>query len=209
MVSEVDFLVRFLEIRKKGDPLLLPKVEVSLQNKASRVLMLLLLILGIVSTTSNSIAQDESSETTLPKKYSELNLMAGTFLPYGIYGVRDNYPALWLRYGHNMGSWRIDYTFHYINAEGVTWYSAAIGAGGIVDLYESLRCAFYVGLNFHYYKPSPTNIRELDWVRSTGFHMGASPMVNISGPMYLRSDFQMNFGPGQSLFAGLGVSYLF
>jgi hypothetical protein len=144
-----------------------------------------------------------------PRKYSEIGIGAGEFLPFGIFGVRNDYPAIWARYGHNLGTWRVDWVFHHVSAEGVTWYNLSIGLGGIMDLYDITRVAFYIGPSLNYYKGLPTTLRELPWTFSTGMHVGMSPIVLVAGPVYFRGDFQMNFGPGQSLYAGLGFSYLY
>ena len=174
-----------------------------------RIFLVILLVFLIMKPAKGQEAESNQPLEEYPRKYSEIGVAGGEFLPFGIFGVRNDYPALWARYGHNLGSWRVDWVFHHVNAEGVTWYRLSIGIGGIMDLYDITRMAFYIGPSFNYYKGLPTNIRELPWTFSTGMHVGMSPIVLIAGPVYIRGDFQMNFGPGQSLYAGLGLSYLY
>jgi hypothetical protein len=45
------------------------------------------------------------------------------------------------------------------------------------------------------------------WSTGTGWHYGGGSTLPIAGPILLRFDFKSRFGPGNSLYVGVGIVY--
>src|SRR5512135_1935769 len=57
----------------------------------------------------------------------DTSALAGAFLPFGIVGVRDSYPAWAVMFSHPSAIARVEYGFMDIDAKGVKMYSGSIG----------------------------------------------------------------------------------
>lgn len=136
-----------------------------------------------------------------------INASYGRFLPYGIYGVRDVYPYWGFRFGHPFGQGTgVEWSGTHINAKSVSFYSGSVSLVFPSEL-ESWKFLPYVGLDVHYYS-GKTNLGELPFSTSMGFHIGVSPLIEF-GNVALRFDFKFNFNPGRSLNVGSGLQYTF
>jgi len=131
----------------------------------------------------------------------------GRFLPNGIYGVRSVVPFWAFRYGHPFMGQGLEWSAHHINSDGVTFYTGSLSLTFPSEL-ESWKFIPYLGLDTSYYS-GHTNVRELPFSTSVGFHLGVAPILDINPLVSLRFDFKFNFNPGRSLNVGAGLQFNF
>lgn len=136
-----------------------------------------------------------------------LGLYGGRFLPEGIYGVRDLYPYWGARYGHKI--WGIDpeLSSFFVDALGVNLTDVALSIAFPFD-YEGISYRPFIGGDLYYYR-GHTNLRELPYSTTSGFHMGLSPVLKVTDRLAIRVDFKLNFGPGVSLMVDGGLETYF
>ena len=98
-------------------------------------------------------------------------------------------------------------TATFVNAHRVNFYSAS---ASLTDRSEfgTFTYLSYFGMDVHYFS-GKTNRRQLQYVTSLGFHLGISPMIEITPNLAIRADFKYNLGPGQSLIVGTGLMVSF
>lgn len=159
------------------------------------------------SLHQNSYAQMQSEESGKSRfqQRREFGFHAGGFLPYGIYGVRDQYPMWGGRYGHPFRIWRLEWGGYFTSAKGVRLYNGSVSWTFDLDIYD-VKLLPFVGGDVYYYS-GKTNIRTLPFVITYGGHIGLSPYFVINNMWAMRADFKYNFSPGNSLYAGIGFAY--
>ncbi len=135
------------------------------------------------------------------------NMSGGRFLPNGIYGVRDVYPYWGMRFGHPYGTTGVEWAFTHIHAKGVTFYTGSLSLAFPSEI-ESWKFIPFVGMDTHYFS-GKTNRRELPFSTSVGFHLGFSPIIELTPLVSIRADFKFNFNPGQTLHVGGGLQFNF
>lgn len=113
-----------------------------------------------------------------------------------------------MSYARDLGDFRPSVSFASFNSRGVTFYQAGLSFGGIVEAHD-FQVEWYAGASGNYYKPKPTNRRTFGFTFINGVHLGLAPRFLITDTLFVRSDFHMSFNPGQSLYVGLGLAYLF
>ncbi len=158
-------------------------------------------------TDSSRGAQDDSKKVESNEGHPYIHLSGGRLLPYGIFGVRDIYPYWGALFGHPFGGTSLEWGFAHIHAKGVTFHTGSISLAFPSEL-ETMKFIPFIGLDIHYYS-GKTNLRSLPFSSSGGFHLGVSPIMDISPLVALRADFKLNFNPGQSLHVGGGLQLNF
>ena len=129
----------------------------------------------------------------------------GRLLPFGVVGVRDNYPMWGLWFSHPSEVSQIEYGFLAANTKGVTWYNLSVGLRIDFDVVKAVQGYFTLGANAYYYKRKRTQLRTFDFVPSGGVHLGFGMMQEISNGYFFRADCKFAFGPGKTLYVGLGL----
>ena len=132
-------------------------------------------------------------------------LTVGTFLPYGIFGVRDQYPMWGFRFGHPFRIWRLEWGFLNANAKGVTWYSGSLSVALEAKVDDILLIPFF-GVDYHYYS-GRTATQTVPFFSTFGGHIGMSPTVMLSDELAARADVKYGFGPGNHLYVGVGFEF--
>lgn len=143
-----------------------------------------------------------------PSSHTNLvGVHAGRLLPFGVYGVRDIYPYFGLRFGHQIGGQDFEWSTAFVHAKGVRFYSGSVSLTFPSEL-EGFKFLPFLGLDMHYYS-GRTRTRTLPFSTSGGFHLGVSPLIEITSSVALRADFKFNFNPGRTLHVGgcLQVSF--
>ncbi len=142
-----------------------------------------------------------------PSPGRSVSLFAGRLLPYGVYGVRNIYPYWGLRYGHRLSFAEPEYALFFVNDRSVRFYTASASLTFRFS-YGDLDLIPYFGVDVHHYS-GHTNIRQLPFVTEVGGHVGCSPLFRLGGEVYLRADFKLNYGPGNTLNVGGGLIYYY
>jgi hypothetical protein len=137
-----------------------------------------------------------------------INAFYGKMLPFGVYGVRDTYPFWGARYSHQI--WGIDpeYSAYFVNSGNVNFYTGSASIAFPEELDKGISYRPFLGGDFHYYS-GHTVSKKLPFTQTFGFHLGCSPIVEITPKLALRVDFKFNFGPGLVLDVGTGLSTSF
>jgi hypothetical protein len=139
--------------------------------------------------------------------YYDATVTFGRFLPFGIVGVRDNYPMWGVMFSHPSPLGLVEYQFYRAKAEGVTIYSGVFGLRWDFSLYDAIDGFFGIGADAYYYQRKPTSRREFDFVSSGGTDLKWGAYFPIADALRLRSDFKFNVGPGKTFFVGIGLQY--
>jgi hypothetical protein len=132
-----------------------------------------------------------------------LGLFGGRFLPDGIYGARDVYPYWGVRYSRKMFSLNPEFAATSINAGNVNFYTASASLAFPSEIASFAYFPFF-GVDVNYFS-GHTVSRKLNYVTSLGFHVGVSPIVEITSTLSLRVDLKLNFNPGNFLNVGAGL----
>ncbi|OFZ18556.1 MAG: hypothetical protein A2Z20_10545 [Bdellovibrionales bacterium RBG_16_40_8] len=141
-------------------------------------------------------------------KNLKFSSLVGTFLPFGIVGVRDNYHFWNVAFSHPTRVTRIEYSLNTFNTKQVHLYNLAVGPRIDYKAFDSFHGYYLVGLDGYYYQRKPSNLtREFPYYRQGGIHLGFGAFLHLAGNFVLRTDFKFGFSPGQSLFAGIGLEY--
>lgn len=155
------------------------------------------------ASAANKPAESKGVESKAATWYG--GFTHGRFLPNGIYGVRSIYPFWAFRFGHPFMGQGLEWSLHHINSDGVTFYTGSISLTFPSEL-ESWKFIPYLGLDTSYYH-GHTNVHELPFSTSVGFHLGVAPVLDINSLLSLRFDFKFNFNPGRSLNVGAGLQF--
>ena len=122
----------------------------------------------------------------------------GKMLPYEVYGVRDVYSFWGMRYSHKFYDIEPEYSIKMINAKSVNFYTASASLSSHEKLEDWTFIPFF-GADMHYYRGHTKTKRLPYWTTSFGFHVGFSPVIEITDRISLRVDFKFNFNPGMQL----------
>jgi len=141
--------------------------------------------------------------------YMDASLTFGRFLPFGIVGVRSNYPMWGVMFSHGSVLGQVEYQFYSAKAEGVTLYEGAFGLRWDFRLFDAIDGFWGIGVDTYYYQRKRTTSREFAYVTSGGTDLKWGAYFPIVGEFRLRSDFKFNMGPGKSFYVGLGLQYRF
>ncbi len=150
--------------------------------------------------------------------HHEISIFAGSLLPFGIPGVRQEYPNWGLRYVHPLQIWHTEYSMIAANAEGVTFFQGSLSIRYDLKLNELATFLVYVGVDLNLYKRSPTivwtpdltqqvDLIEYDYNSVLGGHVGLAMVTPISEFIHIRGDCKMAGNPGSMLFAEIGLVF--
>jgi len=174
----------------------------------------LLLHLILAGLALPSQAQEASSGNA--NSYFDLGLKTGSFLPYGIEGVRELLPIWGLKVGHSVSrTLALEYDLDIASAKGVSYYLAYFSLRHDFVVGNALPLFVLIGVDAHYFKRKSSigsvtgTVTDFDYRLSTGWHAGFGTETLIYGDLFFRTDVRMGFSPGRQLTATLGVIYRF
>ncbi len=172
------------------------------------------LFITFIALPSPSFAQEAGAGN--PNSYFDLGLKTGSFLPYGIEGVRELLPIWGVRLGHSVSpTLALEYDLDIAHAKGVSYYLAYFSLRHDFVVGDALPLFVLIGVDAHYYKRKSTigsvtgTVTDFDYRLSTGWHTGFGTETLIYGDLYFRGDVRMGFSPGRQLSANLGITYRF
>jgi hypothetical protein len=140
-------------------------------------------------------AQDDSRAST------ELGVHSGPLLPSRISGVREIVPGWGLRASFPTGRGVFETDSFFGRGSGIEFNSLALDYR--LDVANSyLPVHFLLGLHVDQYKGVGK-----PWTVASGWHYGGGTSLKIAGPLSMRVDFKSRFGPGDSLYVGVGFVY--
>lgn len=177
----------------------------------------LIFVMGLLYLTPNVWAQGAQSEQKVNPNgvtwdtmdYYDASLTFGVFLPFGIVGVRSNYPMWGAMFSHPSVLGQVEYQFYSAKAEGVTLYSGVLGLRWDFRLFDALDGFFGVGADMYYYQRKATSRRQFEFVSSGGTDLKWGVYFPIVGDLKFRSDFKFNMGPGKTFYVGIGFQQRF
>ncbi len=165
--------------------------------------------------TSEVLAQSTQSQRTVNSQgitwdsmdYYDASLTFGVFLPFGIAGVRSNYPMWGVMFSHPSVLGQVEYQFYSAKAEGVTLYSGVLGLRWDFRLFDAIDGFFGIGADMYYYQRKATQRRQFEFVTSGGTDLKWGAYFPLVGGLRFRSDFKFNMGPGKTFYVGIGLQY--
>ncbi|NQZ01540.1 MAG: hypothetical protein HRT45_12830 [Bdellovibrionales bacterium] len=141
--------------------------------------------------------------------YYDVSLTAGRFLPFGVIGVRDNYPMWAIAGGIPSALGIVELEYGNIQGEGVIWHQGSLGLRWDFDIFSALEGYLGIGANAIYYKRRRTILREFDFVNAGGYHLRWGVFQPVTDSFRIRADFKFNSNPGRTLYVGLGFNLRF
>lgn len=176
-------------------------------QKSNLVSIFVLLVLTISSSRSfaQEADQERNSEKSPFQQRLGFGITAGTFLPYGIFGVRDQYPMWGVRFGHPFRIWRLEWAGLFAAAKGTEFYTGSLSIAFEAKVDDVLLIPF-LGGDIHYYT-GITTTRDLPFRSTFGGHIGLSPTLIVNDDLAARADIKYGFGPGNHLYVGVGLEY--
>lgn len=172
------------------------------------IICLLALILVTPSFAQNNTAQAGG--------YFDLGIKSGSFLPYGIEGVRDLLPMWGIKLGHSVSdTLALEYDIDMAHAKGVSYFLGYFSLRHDFAIGKALPAFFLLGVDAHFYKRRDSygeitgRLTEYDFQFSSGWHLGFGTETVIYGDILFRSDFRMGFSPGRQLVVSLAGVYRF
>lgn len=152
-------------------------------------------------------AQEQREKLDASERNYEFFPHSGAFLPYGIYGVRDQYPYFGFKIGHPFRIWRLEWEANFVNAKAVSYYNGALSLLLRTKL-DFITMNFTFGPDVHYYKGIVIGADvDQPFRLAAGWHFGFGPELEISPTLKLRGDFKYSYSPGNTLFAGIGLVF--
>lgn len=139
--------------------------------------------------------------------YADFSVTAGRFLPFGIVGVRDNYPMWGLFAAHPSPLGLIEYGFLSARGEGVILYNGSLGLRWDFGIFDVLEGFFSIGGNYFLYQRKRTTRTTFEFQQTGGYYIGWGVFQPISDSLRVRADFKFNSGPGRTLYVGLGLNF--
>lgn len=169
------------------------------------ILLFVILLYSFSSWPAEPVAEEKDK----PSRW-DWGASVGTFLPYGIVGVRDEYPSWAIQAAHPFKGLILEYQYLGINAKAVTFHnvSVAFRFDGDMALSEKnkddvLRYFFTLGADENYYKRKPSSI-EFPYVSVPGMHFGGGFYFQIFDSLYMRFDMKYMISPANSVYVGIG-----
>lgn len=186
-------------------------------NMAVKVLAKFLFAAGLLCLGSKTWAQGSQNQRRInphgvtwdTMDYYDASLTFGVFLPFGITGVRSNYPMWGAMFAHPSVLGQVEYQFYSAKAEGVTLYSGTLGLRWDFRLFDAIDGFFGVGADMYYYQRKATRRRQFEFVTSGGTDLKWGVYFPITGGLSFRSDFKFNMGPGKTFYVGVGFQQRF
>jgi hypothetical protein len=166
--------------------------------------LIMILFLAFFANSFDVFAQTSQEETQgQPRRGFELGINVGPFLVSGISGVREILPFAGVRYSMPFRKMHFEATGLSGRAEGTEYH--LIDAGIRIDLaYDFISYFLLLGGDYHYWKRVPTEWQEFPYRSGNGWHTGFGFYYPISDVFSFRNDFKLNFGPGTSMYIGVG-----
>jgi opacity protein-like surface antigen len=132
----------------------------------------------------------------------QFGIHSGPLLPSRIAKVREILPSWGLKFVIPTSKGTLEPDLLMSNAKGVTYYSGSLGARLNVGS-DDLPVHFILGVHADYFKPP-----ERDWRYAGGWYSGGGISQSLTESLLARADFRYRFGPGQSLYVGVGLMWV-
>ncbi|MCB9025029.1 MAG: hypothetical protein H6625_01820 [Bdellovibrionaceae bacterium] len=163
--------------------------------------------------SSNSIAQINEDTTAneivnyADSQFYEMGGQMGNLLPFGISGVRDNYPLVGILYSHPTVYGNLEYILSSAKAKGVSWYEGLLSLRIDYTVYDFFSGYFRLGAQGVHYQGDYSETGNNNFETSYGSHFGFGSYFQMAGPYWGRVDFKFGFGPGNTLNITAGIIY--
>lgn len=160
-------------------------------------------------------AQDAQAEdNSSGRSYFDLGLKTGSFLPYGIEGVRELLPMWGVRLGHPVSeTLAFEYDVDIAYAKGVQYFLGYLSLRHDFAVGRVLPLFFNIGFDAHYYKRADTygeitgRRTEYPFKFSSGWHLGFGSETQIYHDFYFRADVRLGLSPSRQLTVSIGITY--
>ena len=141
--------------------------------------------------------------------YADVSVTLGRFLPFGVVGVRDNYPMWGLNFAHPTVLGSLEWDFYSLRGEGVILYNGGLGLRWDFGVFNAIDGFFGFAANVFHYKRLRTTRRTFPFYTSGGWALKWGVFQPITDDFRLRADFKFNSGPGRTLYTGIGFNVKF
>jgi|GEM_PF-1951957 len=197
-----------------------PLLEVAILLLMNRTPFLLFIATLTFATTSMAQYQPRPSSqqrtegtNMIPHRATyDIGAKVGSFLPYGIVGVRNLLQNWGVRLGHSIGPrLRLEYSGDFADQKGVKFYSAYASLRYNFRVLDTLPMYALFGGDVHHYKRINTRVQNLSFPFETvaGYHVGLGAEYNLFSGIFARADVRMGFRPGRQVSANIGLSWRF
>ncbi len=170
------------------------------------ILLFILLGAGRAVAQSQSVVTEKDSEVAKagpndPNNSYDIGLHFGPLLPNRISKVRDIIPGWGVRLAAPTAKGIFELELYHGQGSGIVYRTASFDYRlDIPNPY--LPTHFILGMHADLYSPP-----NLDSRYAGGWHYGGGITEEIAGPLLLRADFKYRYGPGESLYVGVGLLY--
>jgi hypothetical protein len=185
------------------------------QRFAARCLASMILAAGLACWPQPLLAQQQNNKTSksfivwTPMDYYDVSATVGRFLPFGVVGVRDNYPMWSVSGGVPSALGIVELDYGNFRANGVVWHQGSLGLRWDFDIFTAVEGYFGFGANAIYYKRLRTELREYPYYTTGGWHLKWGVFQPVTDSFRLRADFKFNSNPGRTLYVGIGFNLRF
>lgn len=140
-----------------------------------------------------------SSEPSPSKSY-DFNIHGGPFLPSGIPYVRQLMNAWGLRASAGTRKGVFEAGFFTAHNDGISYTSTFLDYRiDVANEYGPVH--FLLGGHGDYYTPLGKSSKI-----AGGWHYGGGFTIHVSGPVYIRADFEERFSPGTTVYVDVGIT---
>jgi hypothetical protein len=150
----------------------------------NRRLVLFIIIMFSLGLVDRVWAQAQAPDGEQIKYGSEWSGFVGHMLPSQIRGVTEILPVFGFRYGLPTIAGVIEAGASNTHAEGVDFTTASLSLRNEFDLVEHFAGIFYLGGDFHYYRPT----YQANRLTAVGGHFGGGLMMHISSTLWFRTE---------------------
>jgi hypothetical protein len=118
------------------------------QRFAARCLASMILAAGLACWPQPLLAQQQNNKTSksfivwTPMDYYDVSATVGRFLPFGVVGVRDNYPMWSVSGGVPSALGIVELDYGNFRANGVVWHQGSLGLRWDFDIFTAVEGYF-------------------------------------------------------------------
>ena len=170
-----------------------------------------LLAFALFAVHVSAFAQTSETDQNLNPPLTrgiQLGVSTGPFMANGITGVREILPLFGVRFGFPFRKIFVEASALSGRAQGTEFHSADLGIRIDLD-FEFIQYFILAGADVHYWKRAPNTFREFEYRSGSGWHTGFGFFYPISDVLSFRNDFKISFGPGTTMFVGVGFVFTF
>jgi hypothetical protein len=134
----------------------------------------------------------------------EISFYLGEMLPSGIEHVTEILPVFGGRYGLQTARVGVaEFGLFNTHAQGVDFSTFEASLRGSMETSPGMDVVYFGGFDVNYYTPENEEGRKT----STGFHVGAGGLMQVTDTLWLRGDLKFMGGPGTSLYLLFGLVF--